>query len=257
MNNFPSCDLPNLVKTTCIQNTRFNEHVRGLAWKRQKPQMYWRWLITTCNWFAKVYLDSATATECVFWIKPTSQWFEFFTVRNEVAKVMFLHLSVCPRGVSASVHAGMTPPWDQASPGTRHPTGPGTPPGLGTPPGPGTPTPQTRHLPPLGPGTTRDQAQPPGPGSPPGADGYCCGRYASYWNAFLFFTVLRKIRWIEQKEFQQKWGLSSGYPDKLPNCCNHYTTECTLSLCKSLCSRKPFVLATSSKFRMHSRHHCY
>ena len=30
------------------------------------------------------------------------------------------------------------------------------------------------------------------PGSrqpPPPADGYCCGRYASYWNAFLFIFV--------------------------------------------------------------------
>ena len=32
---------------------------------------------------------------------------------------------------------------------------------------------------PPGPGT-----HPPGPGTPPG-DGYCCGRYASYWNEFL------------------------------------------------------------------------
>ena len=27
---------------------------------------------------------------------------------------------------------------------------------------------------------------PGGHGDPPEADGYCCGRYASYWNAFLF-----------------------------------------------------------------------
>ena len=26
-------------------------------------------------------------------------------------------------------------------------------------------------------------------GRPPGRDGYCCGRYASYWNAFLFCTI--------------------------------------------------------------------
>ena len=41
---------------------------------------------------------------------------------------------------------------------------------------------------PLGPGTNPEQAPPPPPGSrPPGTrDGYCCGRYASYWNAFLF-----------------------------------------------------------------------
>ena len=25
--------------------------------------------------------------------------------------------------------------------------------------------------------------------NPPGADGYCCGRYASYWNAFLFRKI--------------------------------------------------------------------
>ena len=27
---------------------------------------------------------------------------------------------------------------------------------------------------------------------PPRRDGYCCGRYASYWNAFLFFEVCRQ-----------------------------------------------------------------
>ena len=44
-------------------------------------------------------------------------------VRNEVAKVMFLHQSVCPRGGgSASVHQA-----------PRHPPGPGTPRGPGTP----------------------------------------------------------------------------------------------------------------------------
>ena len=33
-----------------------------------------------------------------------------FTVRNEVAKVMFLHLSLSPQGGSPSVHAGIPPP---------------------------------------------------------------------------------------------------------------------------------------------------
>ena len=27
---------------------------------------------------------------------------------------------------------------------------------------------------------------------PPGRDGYCCGRYASYWNAFLFICISGK-----------------------------------------------------------------
>ena len=65
-----------------------------------------------------------------------------FTVRNKVAKVMFLHPSVILfTGGSVSVNAGIPYPVDQA---------------------------------------------PTGPGAPPKADGYCCGWYASYWNAFLF-----------------------------------------------------------------------
>ena len=31
--------------------------------------------------------------------------------------------------------------------------------------------------------------------SPPKADGYCCGRYASYWNVFLFILNLLKMHW--------------------------------------------------------------
>ena len=34
--------------------------------------------------------------------------------------------------------------------------------------------------------TPRDQ-------TPPTADGYCCGRYASYWNAFLFLNILDNV----------------------------------------------------------------
>ena len=76
-----------------------------------------------------------------------------FTVRNEVAKVMFLHMSVCPQGgVPGQVPPGTryTPPhrdqvhtpWDQVHPpGTRY-----TPLGSGIPPGPGTP-PRTRYTP--------------------------------------------------------------------------------------------------------------
>ena len=66
-------------------------------------------------------------------------------------------------GGSASVHVGIqppVPPLGADTPGTRHPLGPGT-------------LPRTRH-----PSGTRHHPLP--------ADGYCCGRYASYWNAFLF-----------------------------------------------------------------------
>ena len=75
------------------------------------------------------------------------------TIRNEVAQVMFLHLPVILfTGGSASVHSGIPHP-----PGTRHP-------------------PQTRH-PPWDQAPLRSR------------DGYCCGQYASYWNAFLLILV--------------------------------------------------------------------
>ena len=46
-----------------------------------------------------------------------------FTVRNEVAKVMFLHLSVCPwGGRSASVQGYYPPPPEQAPPSARKKT---------------------------------------------------------------------------------------------------------------------------------------
>ena len=92
--------------------------------------------------------------------------FPLITIRNKVAKVMFLHLSVClsvHRGVCLSVCWDTTPP----------PSG-----GAGTPPGPDTPlSPQSRHLP----GTRH-----PRPDTPP-ADGHGCGWYASYCNAFLYY----------------------------------------------------------------------
>ena len=143
--------------------------------------------------------------------------------------------SFCSQG--GGEHLGRYP-LDQVHPppgraGT--PLGPGTPPGrAGTPPRPGTPpgryTPLARYTPwvsyppgtrytplgrytlgpgiPSGPGT-----HPPGPGTPPWTryiprnqvppiprDGYCRGRYAFYWNAFLFFFCfsisLLSIFWL-------------------------------------------------------------
>ena len=79
-------------------------------------------------------------------------------------------LSVHRGGGSASVHAGIphppeqTPPWEQTHPtGSRHPPG-ADPPGADTP---------------------REQTPPEQTPRPP-RYGHCCGRYASYWNAFLF-----------------------------------------------------------------------
>ena len=63
---------------------------------------------TKCWWILVLYLEYLRLT--------------LFTVRNEVAKVMFLHLCVCPQGGSASVHTGYPPPPKQVpSPESRYP----------------------------------------------------------------------------------------------------------------------------------------
>ena len=139
---------------------------------------------------------------------------------------MFLQARVCPcwEYLTRYTPPGPgTPPWDQVhllGPATT-PQGPGTPPRTRytpqylvplrtrytphpryTPLGPGTP-PWDQVHPPLGPGTPprtryspRDQVHPPGPGTPPWDQvhppryGHSCGRYASYWNAFLLLLFL-------------------------------------------------------------------
>ena len=111
---------------------------------------------------------------------------------NEVAKVMSLQVSICPQeGVCLSACWDTTPPQEQTPPGTRHP------------PRSRHPHPRTRHppweqTPP--PGADRpDQAPPLEQNPPPPRDGYCCGRYASYWNAFLlkyfYFCLFFRRYW--------------------------------------------------------------
>ena len=79
-----------------------------------------------------------------------------FTVRNEVAKAMFLHVSVI---LSTGGRVCLSACWDTT-----------------------TTTPQNRHPP--GAGTPPQQAPPP--------DGYCCRWYASYWNAFLYAIFIAR-----------------------------------------------------------------
>ena len=61
------------------------------------------------------------------------------------------------------------------------------------------------HIPP-------GQTPPPGRHHPPPADGHCCGRYASYWNAFLYKTVIGplsfKIWWVGAIINNFLWGSS-------------------------------------------------
>ena len=149
-----------------------------------------------------------------------------FTVGNQVAKVTFLQVSVCPQGgvpgqvPPRQVHpAGQVQPSKQVPPRQVHPQ-------TGTAPWPGTLAPATVHA---GIQSTSGQyashwnafllhlsvclrrgaaqymlgyhpprSRPPvGTDTPPGnrhpprnrhppANGYCCGQYAYYWNVFLF-----------------------------------------------------------------------
>ena len=111
---------------------------------------------------------------------------------------MFLQASVILSTggrVSASLHAGMPDSPGSRPPRTRHTT----PLDQAHPPGPGTPPPRSRYSPRLGTPPPPDQAHQPldqahhppsGPGTHPReADASIrsmSGRYAAYWNAFLF-----------------------------------------------------------------------
>ena len=89
-------------------------------------------------------------------------------VRNEVAKVMFLQASVCPQGVGGG---GVCP--RSRHPPSRHPLG--------------ADSPWNRHPP--GADTPPEQ-------TPPPRYGHCCGRYASYWNAFLSIILIHQKDYV-------------------------------------------------------------
>ena len=140
----------------------------------QKPKSGWHLVLLV------IYKKSAVNGH---WCRNRSGCLTIFTFgirfrihyrpQQSCGKVMFLHLSVIlsTGGMSASVHAGIHTP---------HP-----PPPLGRHPH-WTDTPHWQTAP----WADSPQADTPGqtpPSPPPKADGYCRGRYASYWNAFLFF----------------------------------------------------------------------
>ena len=92
---------------------------------------------------------------------------------NEVAKFMFLHLSVIlfTEGVWLSACLDTTPPRTRHSSGSRHPP---------------------------------DQAP---PGTRP-ADGCCCGRYTSYWNAFLLeYITAGSFAGLLSADFSKIYGI--------------------------------------------------
>ena len=93
-------------------------------------------------------------------------------------------------GRYASVHAGIPHPPGPGTYPTRHPQG-------------------TRHPP------------------PPPADGYCCGRYASYWNAFLFltelYTTVSSRLWIKDTPSLFVYCRICGWTPRHPPPCVHWT----------------------------------
>ena len=169
---------------------------------------------------------------------PTLHMFAiYYRLQRSCEGYVFTH--VCPStGGSASVHAGIPPshpprsrhsPWSR-HPQSRHPSPCSRPlPGSRHPPE-QAPIPWSSH--PLEQATPEqapipleqpppDQAPPPdqvrprsrhSPGSrhppPSTADGYCCGRYACYWNAFLFFDL---FHWLFKLFFSFSFWCGPNY----------------------------------------------
>ena len=116
--------------------------------------------------------------------------FDNYRPQRSWAKVMFLQASVIllTGGVSASVHAGIHPPWEQTLPPKADTPWSRQPPKADTPPSrpPEADTPQTRHPRPDPP---EADTHPPWDQTPPWIQS-TSSRYASYWNAFLFIDFL-------------------------------------------------------------------
>ena len=69
-----------------------------------------------------------------------------------------------------------------------------------------TPPPRSRHAPRSRPPEQNPQEQThrPGADTSPPADGYCCRQYASYWNAFLFYSLIWLVELISSLKFMFK-----------------------------------------------------
>ena len=136
----------------------------------------------------------ALSAKLIFHFQPIKN---IITGRNEVvAKVMFLHVCVIlftgggpgrenPPGQGETPRAGRPPSGQGDPPGRDNPPRQGDPPRQGHPPRQGDPP--GRENPPPG------QGDPPGQGEPLPGIRSMSGRYASYWNAFLFVLFLKPV----------------------------------------------------------------
>ena len=130
-------------------------------------------------------LDPYHQTWHVFKLAFVPAPLDFITVCNEVAKVMFLQVSVCPQGVcSRGVSAPGTGTWSRGAWSGVPGLGGAWSWGVSAPWG-GCGCSRAGGIP------ACTEAEP-----PPGRDGYCCERYASHWNAFLL-TYMIQLELIE------------------------------------------------------------
>ena len=158
----------------------------------------WNWLdiyretTPTC-----LKINSLLAISFLWWSPNT------ITVHNEVAKVMFLQACVCPQGGVCLSGCWDTPPSEQTSPRQQTPPTEQMPPQSRHPPGAHTPfwehtsleqTPGSRHPPGSRPPRSRHPPEQTPP--PPPRYGHCCGRYASYWNAFFLDICHRRLHHV-------------------------------------------------------------
>ena len=200
--------------------------------------MLWLFLDVCHNKDIRVFpkyfsLNSMCAATKIFIIK------RIITVRKRSwGKVMFSQACV-----KNSVHGGevyTSPPRADTLPG-RHP--------MGIHPPPQADTSQSRHLPrqtPPWPSTSLGRHLLPGQ-TLPLADGYCCGRYASYWNAFLFEFATSCVR-DQSVITYSAWHRQNGGSLYWPNSCFNYLsefTECSFHLVKT-----PWCRLKASQIRL-------
>ena len=118
----------------------------------------------------KLFRENSVATQ-------KSRWFtSVVTVNNEVAKVMFLQVSVCPQG---GWYPSIPCRWYPSMPCIRSPRGGFWSGGVWS----GGGVCSRGGVCSLGGVCSRRSWY---PSIHPWKDGYCCGQYASHWNAFLF-----------------------------------------------------------------------
>ena len=117
-----------------------------------------RFITNPFTWYQTVTVNLFLSQLICFTLDESGESIDYYRPQTKFAKVMFLHVSVCPRGG----RLGQVPPWAGTDPGQVHPPGKVHPPGQVHP----------RQVPPRSSACWEIRAT--------------SGRYASYWKAVLF-----------------------------------------------------------------------